>query len=224
MPYRVDTEGPDHTSISTGSAIAMTPRQHRHSQRNHRTAFARFAPISQPNGLAHVSVSLSDKVLVLNQNYEPLSVCSVRKAVVLLWLGKAEMVQARSHSALRTVASVYPYPSIVRLFVYVRLPFRKVELTRKNIIRRDSHQCGYCGAGKPPLTIDHVVPKSRGGRDTWENLVTACIRCNNKKGNRTPEEAGMLLHRKPFKPNHVTFLRKFAGRIEREWEQYLFMQ
>ena len=167
---------------------------------------------------------MGDKVLVLNQNYEPLSVCNVRKAVVLLLLEKAEMVEARQNSALRTVSSVYPYPSIVRLFSYVRLPFRKVELTRKNILRRDSHRCGYCGTGKPPLTIDHVIPKSRGGGDTWENLVAACIRCNNRKGSRTPEEAEMLLHRRPFRPNHVTFLRKFAGRIEQEWEQYLFMR
>ena len=168
-------------------------------------------------------MTLSDKVLVLNQNYEPLGVCNVRKAVILLWLGKAEMVQARTTTALRTVSSVYPYPSIVRLFSYVRLPFRKVELTRKNIIRRDNNQCAYCHTTKPPLTIDHVTPKSRGGADTWENLVTACVRCNNKKGNRTPDEAGMVMSRKPFRPNHVTFLRKFAGRIEQEWEQYLFM-
>jgi len=167
---------------------------------------------------------MGDKVLVLNQNYEPLSVCNVRKAVVLLLLEKAEMVEARQDSALRTVSSVYPYPSIVRLFCYVRLPFRKVELTRKNILRRDSHRCGYCGTGKPPLTIDHVIPKSRGGGDTWENLVAACVRCNNRKGSRTPEEAEMLLLRRPFRPNHVTFLRKFAGRIEQEWEQYLFMR
>ena len=133
------------------------------------------------------------------------------------------MVQARSTTALRTVSSVYPYPSIVRLFVYVRLPYRKVELTRKNILRRDNNQCAYCHTTKPPLTIDHVIPKSRSGADTWENLVTACVRCNNRKGNRTPDEADMSLSRKPFRPNHVTFLRKFAGRIEQEWEQYLFM-
>lgn len=162
-------------------------------------------------------------MLVLNQNYEPLSVCSVRKAVILLWLGKAEMVATRKTTALRTIDSVYPYPSIVRLFVYVRLPYRKVELTRKNILRRDNHRCAYCNTTKPPLTIDHVLPKSRGGADTWENLITACVRCNNKKGNRTPPEAGMKMAVHPFRPNHVTFITKFAGRIEREWEQYLFM-
>jgi 5-methylcytosine-specific restriction endonuclease McrA len=151
-------------------------------------------------------------------------VCNVRKAVVLLWLGKAELVEHREQSALRTITAVYPYPSIVRLFVYVRLPYRKVELSRKNIIRRDNHQCSYCNTRKTPLTIDHVIPKSRGGKDTWENLVTACVKCNNKKGNRTPDEAGMPLARKPFRPNHVTFLRKFAGRIEQEWEEYLFMR
>ncbi len=167
---------------------------------------------------------MGEKVLVLNQNYEPLSVCNVRKAVVLLLLDKAELVESRNDAALRTVSSIYPYPSIVRLFSYVRLPFRKVELTRKNILRRDNHRCCYCGAAKPPLTIDHVIPKSRGGQDTWENLVAACVRCNNRKGNRTPDEAEMILARKPFRPNHVTFLRKFAGRVEIEWEQYLFMR
>jgi 5-methylcytosine-specific restriction endonuclease McrA len=153
-----------------------------------------------------------------------LSVCNVRKAFVLLWLGKAEMVAARSNSVLRTVRSAFPYPSIVRLSLYIHVPYKKVELSRKNILRRDNHHCVYCNKSTPPLTVDHVIPKSRNGGESWENLVCACVRCNNRKGNRTPEEANMKLRVKPFRPNHVTFIRNVVGTVESEWEPYLFMR
>lgn len=187
-------------------------------------AFARFEPITDADLVAPVAVTSNGKVLVLNQNYEPLSVCTVRKAVILLWLGKAEMVAHRSNRVLRTVSSAYPYPSIVRLSLYIHVPYKKVELTRKNILRRDDHRCVYCGKTTPPLTVDHIMPRSRHGGDTWENLVCACVRCNNRKGNRTPEEAGMKLRVKPFRPNHVTFIQNVVGIIDTEWEPYLFMR
>lgn len=161
---------------------------------------------------------------MLNQNYEPLSVCNVQKAVILLWLGKAEMVAARDDRVIRAVRSAYPYPSIVRLSLYIHVPYKKVELTRKNILRRDNFRCAYCTKSTPPLTVDHIMPKSRSGGDTWENLVCACIRCNNRKGNRTPDEANMKLRVKPFRPNHVTFIRNVVGTVEREWEPFLFMK
>lgn len=160
---------------------------------------------------------------MLNQNYEPLSVCSVQKAVVLLWLGKAEMIAARPNLVIHTIRSRYPYPSVVRLSLYVHLPYKKVELTRKNILRRDNFRCGYCSKATTPLTIDHIIPRSRHGTDTWDNLVCACVRCNNRKGNRTPEEANMKLRVKPFRPNHVTFIQNVVGSVEREWEPFLFM-
>ena len=98
----------------------------------------------------------------------------------------------------------------MRLTRYVRVPYRKVLLTRRNVLRRDGHRCVYCGATER-LTLDHVLPKSRGGPDAWENLVAACTPCNNRKGNRTPEEAGMRMSRRPFRPSHVMYMRDLIG-------------
>ncbi len=166
---------------------------------------------------------MNRKVLVLNHNYEPLSICNIKKAVILLFLGKAEMIAASDGLQLRSVSTSMPLPSVVRLAVYVRLPYKRIVLSRKNILRRDSHRCQYCGRGDVPLTVDHIVPKARGGEDTWENLVCACIRCNNKKGDRVPHEAQMVLRRKPIRPNHVMFLRDFVGYVDEHWKPYLFM-
>ncbi len=116
-----------------------------------------------------------------------------------------------------------PFPSVIRLSAYIHLPYKNIELSRKNIIRRDGHRCQYCSKSSPPLTIDHVMPKSRGGSDTWENLVCACVRCNNRKGNRTPEEAGMPLLRRPRKPSHIMFIRHIEGRVKEQWKPFLFM-
>jgi len=162
-------------------------------------------------------------VLILNQNYEPLSVCNVKKAIVLLILGKAELIEKSDGKVLRSVSMTMPFPSVVRLSIYVRLPYKKIILSRKNILRRDNHRCQYCGRGDVPLTVDHIIPKARGGEDVWENLVTACVACNNRKGDRTPEEAMMPLLRKITRPNHVTFIRHFVGTIDERWKPYLFM-
>ncbi len=116
-----------------------------------------------------------------------------------------------------------PFPSIVRLSFYVRVPYKKIVLSRKNIIRRDGHQCQYCGRGDVTLTVDHVIPKSKGGNDSWENLVAACVSCNNRKGDRTPSEAQVKLRRKPIRPSHVMFIRHFVGIVDEHWKPYLFM-
>ncbi|HWP82669.1 MAG TPA: HNH endonuclease [Bacteroidota bacterium] len=166
---------------------------------------------------------MNRKVLVLNHNYEPLSVCNVKKAVVLLYLGKAELVEAHDGKFLHSVTVAIPFPSIVRLSIYVRVPFKKIVLSRKNILRRDGHRCQYCGRSDVALTVDHVIPRARGGEDTWENLVCACVKCNNKKGDRSPAEAHMPLIRKPIRPNHVMFLRDFVGELDERWKPYLFM-
>ena len=136
-------------------------------------------------------------MLVLNHNYEPLSVCNVKKAIILLYLGKAELIAALDGKLLHSVSRTMPFPSVVRLSIYVRVPFKKIVLSRKNILRRDGHKCQYCGRSEVGLTVDHVIPRARGGEDTWENLVCACVKCNNKKGDRTPAEAQMPLSRKP---------------------------
>jgi 5-methylcytosine-specific restriction endonuclease McrA len=166
---------------------------------------------------------LNAKVLILNQNYEPMSVINVKKAIVLLYLGKVELIEAHNHLKVHSVSMAMPFPSIVRLSVYVHVPFKKIILSRKNILRRDGYRCIYCGRGDVTLTVDHVVPLSRGGEDTWENLVCACVSCNNKKGDRTPEEAMLPLRRKPMRPNHVTFIRHFVGSVDERWKPYLFL-
>jgi 5-methylcytosine-specific restriction endonuclease McrA len=162
-------------------------------------------------------------VLILNQNYEPLTVCSVEKAVVMMYLGKAEMIESQRGKYVRSVTKRFPVPSIVRLGLYIRVPYRVI-LSRKNVLRRDNYRCQYCGLSGQSLTIDHVVPKSKQGEDTWENLVAACVQCNNRKGDRTPEDARMALLRKPMRPNHVFFIRHILGTVDDGWKPYLYMQ
>jgi 5-methylcytosine-specific restriction endonuclease McrA len=166
---------------------------------------------------------LSGRVLVLNQSYEPMSVCNVQKAMVLLFLNKADLVASDEVRVIRSVSQHFAYPSVIRLRRYINVPIKRVELSRKNILRRDGNRCQYCGTLKGQLTVDHVTPKSRGGGDTWENLVCACVRCNVKKGNRTPDEAGLSLLKTPRRPSHVTFIRSIGGEIDEHWKPYLFM-
>jgi 5-methylcytosine-specific restriction endonuclease McrA len=146
----------------------------------------------------------------------------VQKAIVLLFMGKAEIVGTASGKRVHSAHASMPFPSVIRLATYIHIPFKKVILSRKNILRRDGHQCQYCGV-RTALTVDHIIPKSRGGEDTWENLVTACIRCNNRKGNMFPDEFNLKPKQRPIKPNHVVFLRQYVGTIDKSWEPYLFM-
>ncbi len=161
-------------------------------------------------------------VLVLNQDYSALTVCSVERAIILVHLRKADLVEALPGRFLRSPSIQFPWPSIVRLKMFVRVPYRRIMLSRKNILRRDRFRCQYCGS-REKLTVDHVLPRSRGGGDTWRNLVAACTSCNNRKGNRTPEEAGMSLRRSPFRPSHVMFIRDYVGSIDDTWKPYLFL-
>jgi 5-methylcytosine-specific restriction endonuclease McrA len=133
---------------------------------------------------------------------------------------KAETISSAKGHFLRTVSSSLPIPSIIRLNEYVHVPYKGVMLSRQNIFKRDNHQCQYCGS-RTDLTLDHVIPRSRGGVTSWENLVTACKHCNSRKGDYTPEEAEMPLKRKPFKPSFFMFLRDFSGSIDEEWMTYL---
>lgn len=161
-------------------------------------------------------------VLVLNQDYSALTICSVQRAIVLIHLHKAEMVASAPGRFIRSPRTAFPCPSIVRLKMFVRVPYRRIMLSRKNVLRRDGFRCQYCGV-RDGLTVDHVFPKSRGGKDTWENLVAACTSCNNRKGNRTPDEARMPLRRKPFRPSHVMFIRDYVGDVADTWKPYLFL-
>ncbi len=124
---------------------------------------------------------------------------------------------------VRGINTSYPWPSIIRLSNFITLPYKKVVLTRKNILRRDLYKCAYCGRSDLPLTIDHIIPKSKGGADSWENLVCACTMCNNRKGDRTPTEAQMNLLIRPFKPSHIMFIKNVVGKLDENWKPYLYL-
>jgi 5-methylcytosine-specific restriction endonuclease McrA len=159
----------------------------------------------------------------LNQSYEPITVCNIKKAFLLIYLGKAELVIDDRRKKLRSIQLCYPWPSVIRLNQFIKIPYKKVVLSRKNILRRDSYKCGYCGRGDLPLTVDHVVPKARGGNDAWDNLVAACTACNNKKGDKTPAEAMMRLNITPFKPSHIMFIKNVVGKLDENWKPYLYL-
>ncbi len=117
-----------------------------------------------------------------------------------------------------------PFPSVIRLARYIKIPFKKIELSRRNILKRDGYRCQYCGVKSHELTIDHIIPKSRGGNDSWDNLVSACKECNNKKADRTPEEAGISLFKKPRRPHHILFITQYMGKVDENWKPFLFME
>ena len=166
---------------------------------------------------------LNRSVLLLNQNYEPLAVCNVKKAIILIYLGKAEPIEKDS-AWIRSVTTQIRLPIVIRLVKFARAPQRRIILNRKNLLIRDNYTCQYCGRRTHPLTVDHVIPKQFGGSDTWENLVIACLPCNNRKANRTPEQAGMSLLNKPRKPNHFFYFQHFIGVKDERWKPYLFMK
>lgn len=165
-----------------------------------------------------------DQVLVLNTTYEPLSVISLRRAVLLLVKEKAEIVEA-AQAWLRSEKTALPVPLVIRLVYYVRLPRRfALPLSRRTVLARDHYTCQYCGAcpGKAALTIDHVLPRSRGGSTTWENVVTACDTCNRRKGNRTPEEARMPLKRTPTQPRYLALTLIAGASPPAAWGKYMY--
>ncbi len=168
---------------------------------------------------------LHHPVLVLNASYEPINICAARRAIVLVLKGLAhpeEMSAQTLHAARRQ----FPVPSVIRLLEYRRIPHQNRALSRKNILMRDRHACQYCGrtGQSATLTLDHVIPRSRGGETAWENLVACCHECNNRKGSRTPEEANMRLARvpRPFSLHTSRHLIRLLGRGEDQWRKYLF--
>ncbi|MCS6844041.1 MAG: HNH endonuclease [Caldilineales bacterium] len=163
-------------------------------------------------------------VLMLNATYEPMHVISLRRAVALLALERAQLVET-SGRVLRSPSLAIPEPLVIRLRHPAPAPRRwHVPITRTAILLRDEDTCQYCGAqpGRHELTVDHVIPASRGGQWTWTNLVTACKACNAAKGNRTPEEAGMALRRPPGKPRFGQAVPLRGGRLHPAWRPYLW--
>lgn len=168
---------------------------------------------------------LHKPVLVLNASYEPINICAAKRALVLVLKGVAtaeELSQFFVHSSYQTMR----LPSVIRLLEYRRIPHQTKALSRKNILMRDRYTCQYCLRTLPSseLTLDHVIPRSRAGETSWENLVTCCHACNNRKGNRTPEEAGMRLARppRPFSLHTSRHLMRLLGKGDDQWKKYLF--
>lgn len=142
------------------------------------------------------------RVAVLSRDYEPLTFCNIERAIALLYLQKAEIIKGTDRM-MRSISSAMPIPAVIRLlYRTARRHVPAVKYSRRNVHARDQYACQYCGS-QDSLTIDHVYPLSRGGRTTWENVVTACRTCNGRKGNRTPEEAGMPLRKPPRRPAGV---------------------
>jgi len=161
-------------------------------------------------------------VLVLNQSYEPLTVCRARRAVVLIFQGKAEMLEngiGLIHSANET----FPLPSVIRLAYMIKRPRLQRKLTRFEVFNRDRYTCQYCNQQSRQLTLDHVIPRYRGGQHTWENVVSACVPCNRHKAGRTPQEAHMRLIHPPVPPSGSPFynIPYHYLRTQDEWRKYL---
>ena len=166
---------------------------------------------------------MNNAVLVLNQNYEPLNVCNVRRALVLVIGGKAEILEARSRP-FSSPSAMYPAPSVIRLVYLIRRPRPRVKLTRREIFIRDNYTCQYCERQMHDLTIDHVIPRSRGGLHVWDNVVSACKACNHRKGGKSIAEARMSLHKQPHEPRaglYYTIERRLDTAIQSDWHKFL---
>lgn len=179
---------------------------------------------SAPKPVSKPSV-LQEPVLVLNATFEPINVTAVRRALVLLLKGVAQ-AEEMNHAEVHSASSKVPVPSVIRLLAYRHIPQQSRALSRKNILLRDRNTCQFCGHQFPAseLTLDHVMPRSRGGHSSWENLVACCYQCNNRKGDRTPEEAGLRLVRRPrpFTLHTSRQLMRLIGRQDVKWRKYLF--
>ena len=162
-------------------------------------------------------------VLVLNQNYEPLNVCNVRRAIVLVFDGKAEVLETHA-TTVHSPSRCFPSPSVIRMVYLIHRPRPRVKLTRREVFIRDHYTCQYCGRQAGDLTIDHVVPKSKGGEHTWENLVSACKPCNHRKGGKSLGEARMTLKKAPAEPRagmYYTIERRLDANVADSWQKFL---
>jgi len=168
---------------------------------------------------------MQEPVLVLNATFEPINVTAVRRAMVLMLKGVAQAEEI-SHTQVHSASRSLEVPSVIRLLAYRHIPQQTRALSRKNILLRDRNTCQFCKSILPAseLTLDHVVPRSRGGRSSWENLVACCYQCNNRKGDRTPEEAGLALARRPrpFTLHTSRQLMRLIGNKDEKWRKYLF--
>lgn len=166
---------------------------------------------------------MNSEVLVLNSDFEPLNVCNARRALVMVILGKAEVLHHRPEP-IRTVDATLAAPSVVKLRYHVKRPVPELKLSRRTIFARDRYTCQYCGATVKDLTVDHVIPRRHGGSTSWDNLVTACRRCNMKKGDKLLHQTNMQLIRQPRRPRYTPYIsltKYVAGRQNEAWRDYL---
>ncbi len=160
-------------------------------------------------------------VLVLNQSCEPLNLCRARRAIILTLYGKAEVLE-NSRGEIHSARQVFQIPSVIRLAYFIRRPYRERKLTKVEVFIRDQYTCQYCGTQTRELTLDHVIPRQRGGEHVWKNVVSACKVCNRRKGGRTPEEAGMSLLCSPCIPHHNGFYIPYHYlNSHNEWRKYV---
>ena len=159
-------------------------------------------------------------VLVLNQNYQPLNVCNARRAIVLLGLGKAELME-NGRGQIRSISQTFAIPSVIRLIYMVKRPLMRRRLSRRSVFYRDGFTCQYCGKETRLLTLDHILPRSRGGAHRWENIASACIQCNHRKAGLTPKEANMRLLVQPRAPRPDPYALFHHRTILDEWRQFI---
>jgi len=160
------------------------------------------------------------RTLVLNAGYEPLAVVSFKRALVLVMSEKATVIEHNEELPIWGTTAAYDRPAVIVLTRYVRVPAtRRMPVTRRGVLRRDGYRCAYCG--KAASTIDHILPRSRGGADSWENLAACCLRCNNVKGDRTPQEMDWELRMTPRPPHGTAWTVRGVERADPRWEPYL---
>jgi 5-methylcytosine-specific restriction endonuclease McrA len=192
-------------STAVSRAVNGGPPQNGAGANGHRPSFPR-------NG----------RVLVLNASFEPINVCTVRRAAVLVLKEKAVTLE-RAERPLRSERLSLDRPMVIRLVAYVRIPrdSHGRKITRKAVLARDAWTCQYCGSQKAGLTVDHVIPRSRGGKSVWENIVASCATCNRRKGNHLPREVKMHPRNKPKAPGPTVFIRIASPTVPRAWQPYL---
>ncbi len=164
---------------------------------------------------------LNGPVLILNVNFEPLHVCNTKRALSLVFAGKAETI-LNGRGVIRSVTAVFEIPSVIKLSHMIKRPRPRVSLSKREILRRDNFTCQYCGRAMRHLTLDHIIPRHRGGPHTWQNLVAACMPCNRRKGGKNPREANMTLRRRPYEPK-ATAVYRFGSHVQenQEWAQFI---
>jgi 5-methylcytosine-specific restriction endonuclease McrA len=179
-------------------------------------------PVALPGARPEQRGTSSGRVLVLNASYEPINVCTVRRAAVLLLKNRAEVLEHGDWS-LHSESLTLPRPVVIRLITYVRIPrdAHRRKITRRAVFARDRWTCQYCGHERGSLTVDHVVPRSKGGASSWDNIVACCPPCNRRKGDRLPKQANMTLVRAPRAPSSTIFIHVATPSIPAAWEQYL---